>query len=101
MKPLETNMDVKYYDLTKKLLSRCVLMPRFLGVVLTPCVYPKLSTLTLSSQVQDVNFCAFSFTFGANLLSATIDTSEYVNEKEKEVLFESQYYYYYYYYCGS
>ena len=31
-------------------------MPRFLGVVLTPCVYPKLSTLTLSSQVQDVNF---------------------------------------------
>ena len=43
MKPIETNMDVKYYDLTKKLLSRCVLMPRFLGVVLTPSVYPKLS----------------------------------------------------------
>ena len=93
-------MDVKYYDLTKKLLSICVLMPRFLGVVLSPSVYPKLSTLTLSSQVQDVNFCAFSFTFGANLLSATIDTSEYVNEKEKEVLFESQYYYYYY-FCES
>ena len=47
MKPIETNMDVKYYDLTKKLLSRCVLLPRFLGVVLTPSVYPKLSTLDI------------------------------------------------------
>ena len=54
-------MDVIYYELTKILISRCALMPRFLVVVLTPCVYPKLSTLALSSQVQDVNFWGFSF----------------------------------------
>lgn len=65
-------MDVIYYELTKILISRCALTPRFLVVVLTPCVYPKLSTLALSSQVQDVNFWGFSFTFGANLSSVCV-----------------------------
>ena len=40
------NMDVKYYELTKIYISRCVLMPNFLGVVLIPCVHLKVSTLT-------------------------------------------------------
>ena len=71
MKQIETNMNVKYYDLTKILLSRCVLMPRFLGVVLTPCVYHKSSTLTLGTQVQYVNFWAFPFTLSSQLVPLT------------------------------
>ena len=97
MKPIETNMDVNIMISQRNYCLDVSLCLDFWEWFWLLVFIPNYQLLTLSSQAQDVRFWTFSFTFGANLSSTTVNTSEYINEKEKEVLFESQYYYYYFY----